>query len=138
MFTRGSAQFISLEGISFSRPVPIGSILRLTSYILHTTSSDDFSSVVHVGVKANVADVQTGSEHTFGSRGTRNMGLERRYLSRKRTKKRLEGKRASKLGAEVRGERPSELEVACSTSLHRFPFRQVFGCNIVKPIATFY
>jgi hypothetical protein len=38
VFTRGSVRFLSLDGISFARPVPIGSILRLTSHILHTSS----------------------------------------------------------------------------------------------------
>ncbi|KAM6497410.1 hypothetical protein JOM56_007883, partial [Amanita muscaria] len=102
---------ISLDGISLSQPVPIGSILRLTSHILHTTL---FMSCSHA------ADVQTGSEHTqmtFDSCGTWRMGREQAILW-------LEGKRALELGAEIR-------EVACSTLLHRFPFRQVpFGCNI--------
>ena len=39
MFTRGPVRFLSLDGISFARPVPIGSILRLTSLILHTSAS---------------------------------------------------------------------------------------------------
>ena len=39
MFTRGPVRFLSLDGISFSRPVPIGSILRLTSLILYTSAS---------------------------------------------------------------------------------------------------
>lgn len=38
MFTRGPVRFLSLDGISFARPVSIGSILRLTSYILHTNN----------------------------------------------------------------------------------------------------
>ena len=81
--------FLSLDGIWFERPVSIGSILRLTSHVTHTTSSDAFPAVVvspdrtvcilltrvgyshepnflkHVSVQANVVDVATGSEqHT--------------------------------------------------------------------------
>ncbi|KAM6492234.1 thioesterase thiol ester dehydrase-isomerase [Amanita muscaria] len=115
MFTRGPVQFISLDGISFSRPVPIGSILRLTSHILYTTSSDDLSSVVHVGVKANVADVQTGSEHTtndfrftwYQEHG-KGAKIPRKVVPKTYQEAMLwlEGKRALELGAEIRGQRP--------------------------------
>ncbi|KAJ3564016.1 hypothetical protein NP233_g8564 [Leucocoprinus birnbaumii] len=54
MFTRGPVRFLSLDSISFSRPVPIGSILRLSSQILHTAPSSEYQTIVHVGVKANV------------------------------------------------------------------------------------
>ncbi|KAF8800901.1 hypothetical protein BYT27DRAFT_7148173, partial [Phlegmacium glaucopus] len=64
LFTRGPVKFLSLDGISFARPVPIGSILRLRSQILHTTSSPQYNIIVHVGVQANVVDVKTGSEQT--------------------------------------------------------------------------
>ncbi|KAL9710573.1 hypothetical protein Ac2012v2_006111 [Leucoagaricus gongylophorus] len=64
LFTRGSVNFLSLDSISFSRPVPIGSILRLRSQILHTRSSPECRTLVHVGVKASVVDVATGSEQT--------------------------------------------------------------------------
>ena len=46
MFTRGPVKFLSLDGISFARPVRIGSILRLRSQILHTTSSPQYSAIV--------------------------------------------------------------------------------------------
>ena len=39
MFTRGHVKFLSLNGISFARPVAIGSILRLRSQIMYTTAS---------------------------------------------------------------------------------------------------
>ena len=41
LFTRGHIRFLSLDGISFARPVPIGSILRLRSQILHTQLGGD-------------------------------------------------------------------------------------------------
>ncbi|PPQ64908.1 hypothetical protein CVT24_008248, partial [Panaeolus cyanescens] len=62
MFTRGHVKFLSLDGIAFKRPVPIGSILRLRSQILYTTSTPDYPIIVHVGVRASVVDVKTGSE----------------------------------------------------------------------------
>ncbi|KAJ2915336.1 hypothetical protein MD484_g5070, partial [Candolleomyces efflorescens] len=55
MFCRGKIRFLSLDGISFSRPVPIGSILKLESMILHTSSSDEYPVLVvstHVVRKA--------------------------------------------------------------------------------------
>ncbi|EAU87567.2 hypothetical protein CC1G_11876 [Coprinopsis cinerea okayama7 len=40
LFCRGPVRFLSLDGISFARPVPIGSILRLESMILHTAEDE--------------------------------------------------------------------------------------------------
>ncbi|KAG6845152.1 hypothetical protein H0H87_012948 [Tephrocybe sp. NHM501043] len=65
ILTRGPVRFLSLDGISFARPVPIGSILRLSSVVLHTStpkSDSQFPMLVHVGVKADVVDVRTGLE----------------------------------------------------------------------------
>jgi acyl-coenzyme A thioesterase 9 len=42
----GHVRFLSLDGIAFAQPVPIGSILRLTSYVLHSTSSAEFPMIV--------------------------------------------------------------------------------------------
>jgi acyl-coenzyme A thioesterase 9 len=81
MFTRGRVRFLSSDGISFAHPVSIGSILLLKSQILHTSLSYGCPLVVscrafnaihyeallgsqHVGVKANVVDVKTGTEET--------------------------------------------------------------------------
>jgi len=58
---RRHLRFLSLDGISFERPVPIGSILRLTSHVTHS-SSEEFPAIVHVNVEANVLDVKTGTE----------------------------------------------------------------------------
>ncbi|KAJ3894452.1 Thioesterase/thiol ester dehydrase-isomerase [Lentinula edodes] len=67
MFCRGRVRFLGLDEISFKLPVPIGSILRLNSVILY----DDFlrqreenGETNHVGVKANVVDIKTGTEKT--------------------------------------------------------------------------
>lgn len=46
LFTRSHVRFLSLDGISFAKPVPIGSILRLTSHILHTSSTPEFPTLV--------------------------------------------------------------------------------------------
>ena len=46
LFTRGPVRFLVLDGISFARPIPIGSVLRLKSYILHTASSEEFPALI--------------------------------------------------------------------------------------------
>ena len=46
LFTRDHVTFVSLDGISFARPVPIGSLLRLTSYIVHSASSENYPALV--------------------------------------------------------------------------------------------
>ena len=46
LFTRDHVTFLSLDGISFARPVPIGSILRLTSNIVHSSSSEQYPALV--------------------------------------------------------------------------------------------
>ncbi|KIM37937.1 hypothetical protein M413DRAFT_448199 [Hebeloma cylindrosporum] len=119
LFTRGHVRFLSLDGISFARPVPIGSILRLRSQILHTQlggEGDQYPIVVHVGVKADVVDVRTGAEQTTNDfrftwcqerrNEAESAGL--RHVVPKTYKEAmlwLEGKRALELGAEIRGSR---------------------------------
>lgn len=46
LFTRGPVRFLSLDSISFARPVPIGSVLRLKSYVLHTDSTAQFPALI--------------------------------------------------------------------------------------------
>ncbi|KAF8890622.1 Thioesterase/thiol ester dehydrase-isomerase [Infundibulicybe gibba] len=110
MFTRGPVKFLSLDGISFARPVPIGSILRLTSHILHSTTSAQYPMLVHVGVKANVVDVQTGTEQTtndfrFTWCQDHESPTPRRVVPQTYQEAMLwlEGKRALELGEEIRG-----------------------------------
>ncbi|KDR74111.1 hypothetical protein GALMADRAFT_250901 [Galerina marginata CBS 339.88] len=112
MFTRGHIRFLSLDGISFARPVPIGSILRLRSEILHTTTSPEYPILVHVGVRADVVDVKTGHEQTTNDfrftwcQEHGNASTDLRQVVPKTYKEAmfwLEGKRALEVGAEIRG-----------------------------------
>ncbi|KAF9784706.1 Thioesterase/thiol ester dehydrase-isomerase [Thelephora terrestris] len=64
LFSRGPVRFLSLDKISFAKPVSIGSILRLRSTIIHSTASGKYPAIVHVRVEANVVDVSTGLEET--------------------------------------------------------------------------
>ncbi|OCH88958.1 Thioesterase/thiol ester dehydrase-isomerase [Obba rivulosa] len=112
LFTRGHVRFLSLDGISFARPVSIGSILRLTSHILHTSNSEQYPGIVHVGVQANVVDAVTGAEQTtndFRFTWCRDGGapLMRKIVPKtyKEAMLWLEGKRALDIGAEIRGMR---------------------------------
>ncbi|KAH9477054.1 Acyl-coenzyme A thioesterase 9, mitochondrial [Psilocybe cubensis] len=114
MFTRGHVRFLSLDGISFARPVPIGSILRLRSQILYTTEAAEagYAILVHVGVKANVVDVKTGQEQTTNDfrftwcQDKEIASPDLRKVVPKTYREAmlwLEGKRAIELGAEIRG-----------------------------------
>lgn len=109
LFTRGPVRFLSLDSISFARPVPIGSVLRLKSHILHTTSTKEFPALIHVGVKANVVDIRTGSEqmtNDFRFTWCREDGepLQRMVvpMTYQEAMWWVEGKRALDLGAEIR------------------------------------
>ncbi|KAJ4001152.1 Thioesterase/thiol ester dehydrase-isomerase [Lentinula boryana] len=72
MFCRGRVRFLALDEISFKLPVPIGSILRLNSVVLYDdfikqregNGEDNVYQLVHVGVRANVVDIKTGTEKT--------------------------------------------------------------------------
>ncbi|KAF7373405.1 hypothetical protein MSAN_00550100 [Mycena sanguinolenta] len=119
LFMRGGhVRFLSLDGIAFTQPVPIGSILRLTSYVLHSTSSAEFPMIVHVAVTANVVDVQTGNESTTNEfrftwcRDDSDSSVPRRKIVPKTYKEAmlwLEGKRALEMGDEIRGLRTKHL-----------------------------
>ncbi|KIY51616.1 Thioesterase/thiol ester dehydrase-isomerase [Fistulina hepatica ATCC 64428] len=109
LFTRGHVNFLSLDGISFARPVPIGSILRLTSYVLHSSSSPEYPTLVHIGVTAAVVDVETGSEQTtneFRFTWCRGDGQPLARVVVPKTYREamlwLEGKRALETGSEIR------------------------------------
>ena len=56
LFTRGPVRFLSLDSISFARPVPIGSVLRLKSYIVHTTSTKEFPVLIVSLLPASPSD----------------------------------------------------------------------------------
>lgn len=46
LFCRGPARFLSLDKISFAKPVSIGSILRLRSTIIHSTASEKYPAII--------------------------------------------------------------------------------------------
>ncbi|KAF9644432.1 thioesterase thiol ester dehydrase-isomerase [Thelephora ganbajun] len=64
IFCRRPVRFLSLDKIAFTKPVSIGSTLRLRSTIIHSTASERYSAIIHVRVEANVVDVSTGLEET--------------------------------------------------------------------------
>lgn len=83
LFARAPVRFLSLDKIAFAAPVPIGSILRLTARVLHSTAVPRYPVLVvslvapfqtiqylnkmalkHVGVQADVVDVRTGARQT--------------------------------------------------------------------------
>ncbi|KAJ3809201.1 Thioesterase/thiol ester dehydrase-isomerase [Lentinula aff. lateritia] len=117
MFCRSRVRFLGLDEISFKLPVPIGSILRLNSVILY----DDFFrqreengeanvyQLVHVGVKANVVDIKTGTEKTtnefrFTWRGEEKLVKVRRVVPKtyREAMLWLEARRAVTIGDEIR------------------------------------
>ncbi|KIJ42774.1 hypothetical protein M422DRAFT_170613, partial [Sphaerobolus stellatus SS14] len=57
-------RFLSLDGLSFSNSVPIGSILRLRSKVALTAFSEKYPALVHTIVEANIVDLATGKELT--------------------------------------------------------------------------
>ncbi|KAK7440049.1 hypothetical protein VKT23_017300 [Stygiomarasmius scandens] len=106
MFCRGPVRFVSLDEISFKLPVPIGSILRLTSHVLH--SNDASPQLIHIGVTANVVDVKTGSEQTtndFRFTWAKDDPSQRKVVPKtyKEAMLWLEGRRALEMGDEIRG-----------------------------------
>ena len=46
LFCRRPVRFLSLDKIAFTKPVSIGSILRLRSTIIHSTASEKYPAVV--------------------------------------------------------------------------------------------
>jgi acyl-coenzyme A thioesterase 9 len=63
MFAQVPLRFIALDQITFRLPVPIGSIVRLTSKIVRTTQpipETGSNAKAHVMVTAEVEDVETG------------------------------------------------------------------------------
>ncbi|KAF7297175.1 hypothetical protein MIND_00950600 [Mycena indigotica] len=118
LFMRGGhIRFLSLDGIRFRQPVPIGSILRLTSHVLHSTHSAEFPLIVHIGVIANVVDVDTGEERTTNEfrftwcRDDPADKVPKRKIVPRTYKEAmlwLEGKRALELADEIRGLRTKD------------------------------
>ncbi|KAI6146038.1 thioesterase thiol ester dehydrase-isomerase [Pisolithus tinctorius] len=116
-FMRSHVTFHSLDGISFTQPVPIRSILRLRSQILHTSPPGELPATVHVRVVASVVNVQTGHEETtndFRFTWARDDGKSTPRIIVPKTYQEamlwLEGKRALEMGAQIRGRRIRALE----------------------------
>ncbi|KAF9219366.1 Thioesterase/thiol ester dehydrase-isomerase [Gyrodon lividus] len=111
LFTRSHVRFLSLDGISFRKPVNIGSILRLESQILNASPPGELPAAVHVRVQANIVDVKTGQEETtndFRFTWAKDTGhaipriVPRTYQEAMLW---LEGKRALEMGAQIQGRR---------------------------------
>ncbi|KZP19840.1 Thioesterase/thiol ester dehydrase-isomerase [Athelia psychrophila] len=107
LFARAPVRFLALDGISFTRPVPIGSVLRLSGRVLHT-----HGKLVHVAVRAYTADIATGAEEvTNDFRFTFARPLDplnansREVVPKTYTEAMLwlEGRRALEMGMEIRG-----------------------------------
>jgi len=106
LFTRSRVRFLSLDGISFRKPVPIGSILHLTSHVTCTQPQDNGESLVHVVIQADVVDPLTGSRETTNDfRFTWSSPSQRTVAPRtyKEAMMWLEGRRALALGTTIRG-----------------------------------
>ncbi|RPD60785.1 Thioesterase/thiol ester dehydrase-isomerase [Lentinus tigrinus ALCF2SS1-6] len=109
LFTREHVTFLSLDGISFARPVPIGSLLRLTSNIVHSSSSEQYPALVHVWVHADVVNLDTGTEqrtNDFRFTWCRENGPPLRRMVVPKTygeaMQWIEGRRALEMGSEIR------------------------------------
>ncbi|KAI5117181.1 hypothetical protein M0805_008160 [Coniferiporia weirii] len=107
--------FLSLDGIWFERPVPIGSVLRLTAQVTHS-SDKEYPAVVNVFVQARVIDVKTGTEQhtndfkfTWGETDPGSEPLRRTVVPQTYAEAMawVEGKRALEYGAQIRGLRGS-------------------------------
>ncbi|KAN0080039.1 HotDog domain containing protein [Tylopilus felleus] len=112
LFTRSHVSFLSLDNISFRKPVNIGSILRLESQILNTSHPGKLPAAVHVRVQANVIDVQTGQEETTNdfrftfAQDDSHHGMPRIVpRTYQEAMLWLEGKRALEMGRQIRGRR---------------------------------
>ncbi|KAF8556736.1 Thioesterase/thiol ester dehydrase-isomerase [Imleria badia] len=112
VFTRSHVSFLSLDNISFRKPVNIGSILRLESQILNASDLGELPAVVHVRVQANVVDVKTGREETtndFRFTFAKDDGCHGMPRIVPKTYQEamlwLEGKRALEMGIQIRGRR---------------------------------
>ncbi|THU93839.1 Thioesterase/thiol ester dehydrase-isomerase [Dendrothele bispora CBS 962.96] len=107
MFCKSPVRFVALDEISFKLPVPIGSILRLTSHVLHSNASSP--QLIHVGVTANVVDVKTGEEQTTNefrfTWASIDESSQRKVVPEtyKEAMLWLEGRRALEMGDEIRG-----------------------------------
>lgn len=112
LFAQGPLRFLALDQITFRLPVPIGAVLRLSSKIVHTTQpheGPDGEAKVHVMVKAEVEEVETGSRRetntfffTMAKGGRQPLGRTVVPTTYSDAMSYLEGKRRVQIGDEMR------------------------------------
>ncbi|AAW42493.1 hypothetical protein CNBC1390 [Cryptococcus deneoformans B-3501A] len=112
LFAQGPLRFLALDQITFRLPVPIGAVLRLSSKIVHTTrphEGPDGEAKVHVMVKAEVEEVETGSRRetntfffTMAKGGRQPLGRTVVPTTYNDAMFYLEGKRRVQVGDEMR------------------------------------
>ncbi|KIR56087.1 thioesterase [Cryptococcus gattii Ru294] len=112
LFAQGPLRFLALDQITFRLPVPIGAVLRLSSKIVHTTQpheGPDGEAKVHVMVKAEVEEVETGSRRetntfffTMAKGGRQPLGRTVVPTTYNDAMFYLEGKRRVQIGDEMR------------------------------------
>jgi acyl-coenzyme A thioesterase 9 len=103
LFARSPMKFLALDEISFSLPVPIGAILRLTATVIHSTSH-----ALHSQVTAELVDVRSGKKSktntfylTWGKEG-RALAREVQPVSLTEGMAWLEGRRRLEQGSKLR------------------------------------
>ncbi|OWZ54994.1 thioesterase [Cryptococcus neoformans c45] len=112
LFAQGPLRFLALDQITFRLPVPIGAVLRLSSKIVHTTQpheGPDGEAKVHVMVKAEVEEVETGTRRetntfffTMAKGGRQPLGRTVVPTTYNDAMSYLEGKRRVQVGDEMR------------------------------------
>ncbi|OXB38575.1 thioesterase family protein [Cryptococcus neoformans] len=112
LFAQGPLRFLALDQITFRLPVPIGAVLRLSSKIVHTTQpheGPDGEAKVHVMVKAEVEEVETGTRRetnkfffTMAKGGRQPLGRTVVPTTYNDAMFYLEGKRRVQVGDEMR------------------------------------
>jgi len=105
LFTRSPVRFLSLDEISFRKPVPIGSILHLTSHVTCTQRQGEQGSLVHVLVQADVINPFTGSWETTNDFRFTWCSKTQREVAPKTYEEAImwmEGRRALALGESIR------------------------------------
>ncbi|KAL7414495.1 HotDog domain-containing protein [Mrakia frigida] len=107
LFARSPVRFQSLDEISFQRPVPIGSVLRLVATVSHTSTS---SNQIHSHIAADTIDVSTGvrnkcNDFHFTWQKMNGNGLDREVkpVTYFESMAWLEGRRRLALGDKMRG-----------------------------------
>ncbi|KAF8311104.1 Thioesterase/thiol ester dehydrase-isomerase [Clavulina sp. PMI_390] len=113
LFTGRTMRFLSLDSTTFKLPVPVGSILRLTSAVVHTIPGEGsgYGTLVSVRVRADVIDVATGEEKntnefhfTWGAEGSEPLKKTVVPVTYSEAMHWLEARRELVLGAAIRAQ----------------------------------